>query len=74
MNRLQVGRWTYHFDAPDGLVVDVACFDDTSPKSAEVVHWPALRCRVEGGHQVGKCGLYECITMPVHIQRADEAA
>ena len=69
MNTVTVGRWTYHFKAPDGLVVDVVPVDDTNPKSAAVIHWPSLACRVEGEHGVGGCGLYAYITTPVKVER-----
>lgn len=69
MTRVQVGRWLYHFRAPDGLVVDVVPGDDTFPKSATVAHWPTRECRVEGCHPVGECELYEYITCPITIQR-----
>lgn len=73
MTTVQVGRWTYHFDAPDGLVIDVVPVDDTFPKSAEVVHWPSAHCRREGGHSVGTCGLYDHISMPVKVERLPAA-
>lgn len=72
--KVQVGRWTYHFQAPAGLVIDVVPRDDTAPKSAQVLHWPTRDCREEGGHEVGGCGLYDYITMPVRITPVEDAA
>jgi len=69
MIKVQLGRWTYHFDAPDNLVIDVVPVDDTAPKTAEVVHWPALACQRDGCHPVGECPLYDHITMPVRVER-----
>lgn len=71
--QVQVGRWTYHFQAPAGLVLDVVPRDDVAPKTAEVFHWPTKDCQWEGGHPVGECPLYEYITMPVTVQRFDAA-
>ena len=66
---VQVGRWTYHFRAPAGLVLDVVPGDDTMPKSATVVHWPTRECQEDGCHPVGECVLYDYISTPVTVAR-----
>ena len=69
MTSTQVGRWTYVFRAPEGLVLEVSVPDDTRPAEALVIHWPSRDCRVEGEHGVRDCLLYDYITTPVNIQR-----
>ena len=69
MTTVQVGRWTYVFRAPEGLVLEVQVADEGRPQEATVIHWPSKVCREEGEHGVRTCALYDYITTPVTVQR-----
>lgn len=69
MTTVQVGRWTYVFRAPEGLVMEVLVADEGRPQEATVIHWPSRDCRAEGEHGVRHCLLYDYITTPVNVQR-----
>ena len=73
MTKIPLGRWTYHFDTPEGLVVDLVAVDDAFPKSAEVIHWPSVGCTQEGEHPVGECHLFQYVSMPVQVERLPAA-